>query len=120
MAYFSLDEIKLLLHKDIANTLLDAELKSQGVQADDYIDSMLGAFTTTPIAQAPDQLKRLSNKLAAAYYIYWNSPSHEMDGVNSIKKEIEQYIRVTYGKRTETMTTNTWGKTPSGITGTEG
>lgn len=120
MAYYNLNSIKAKLAIDQSNTTQDNKLKDLGADSDDYINSQLGIFTTVPIADPDEQIIRLANKLTAAWYIYWNSPTHPMQGVYDVKKEIEIYVQSQYGKRTETLTQNTWGKAGSGLTGTEG
>lgn len=120
MPYYSLKAVKALLHIDQTNTTQDLNIKDLGAQSDDYVNIQVGIFTTVPIAEPPEQLIILSNKLTAAWYIYWNSPTHPMQGVYDIKKEIEMYVQSQYGKRTETLGTGRWGKTASGMTGTEG
>lgn len=120
MVYFQLPAVKALLHIDASNTAQDNPIKDLGAQSDDFIDSQVGIFTSVPLAAPPDQIIRLSNKLTAAWYIYWNSPTHPMQGVYDIKKEIEQYVQSTYGKRSQSLPHGTWGKTGSGMDGTEG
>lgn len=120
MPYFNLNSVKALLHIDQTNSAQNNAILDLGAQADDFINSQLGIFTTVPIAEPNDQVIRLSNKLTAAWYIYWNSPTHPMQGVWDIKKEIELFVQSTYGKRTDTLGANRWGGTGSGMDGTEG
>lgn len=79
----------------------------------------VGVFTTTPLSTPDDQTRRFSERLAAAWYVYWNSPSHPMQGVYDTKKEISEYIISQYKKEAGGLTKNTYVKTNSNITGLE-
>jgi hypothetical protein len=120
MPYGDLNYVKGRLHIPNSNISQDDELNRMLQEADDFIDSILQMFIPTPLAQPPDQVRRLSNKLAVEWYYHYNTPLHPMDGVNSAKKEIEQYIRAVYGHLSETIGQNRITKVASGILGTEG
>jgi|GEM_PF-5893573 len=122
MPYGVLDQVKSRLHIQPTITTQDDELKRMISEADDFIDSQLGIFVSIPVVNAALPIVRMSNRLAAAWFIYWNTPAKERDmgPVLEIKKEIEQWVRAQYGKRTDTLSENTWGKAAGGILGTEG
>jgi len=115
MPYGSLDAVKGRLHLATNITPQDIEISRMIDEADDFIDSMIAVFIATPLnGIIPDQIRRLSNKLAVEWYYHYNTPLHPMDGVTNVKKEIEQYFRATYASQTDTMGQNRINKTSSG------
>ena len=122
MPYGDFNEVKDKLHIPPSNTAQDSIIEKYIDDADDFIDSVLQMFSglTLPLSPVPDEIKRASQKIAKEYWWHDNSPAHPMDGVKAAKDEFEQIVRAKYGKRTDTMSGNTWGKTASGILGTEG
>jgi len=121
LPYGDLLYVKGRLHLATNITPQDDEIGRMIQEADDFIDSMIAVFVSTPLnGIIPDQIRRLSNKLAVEWYYHYNTPLHPIDGVTNIKKEIEQYFRATYASQTDSMGQNRITKTASGMTGTEG
>lgn len=121
MAYGILVQVKQnYLHIDPLNTDVDDDIQTMIVKSDDYINSKLRVFSvSTPLAYPDDQIIRMSNSLAAAWYIYYNSPTHPMQGVYDAKKEIDEYLQAQYGKQTGDMGTSLLSKVNGTILGTE-
>ncbi len=119
MGYYSLANIKGILNLDSTAHEEDEQVKRYANDADDFINTQLGVFTTTPLSTPDDQIRRFSERLAAAWYIYWTSPSHPMQGVYDTKKEISEYIVANYKKEAGGMTKTTYSKTSSKVTGFE-
>ena len=122
MSYGVLATIKSRLHIDTSITSQDTEIGNMITDADNFINDTLTAVNpalTLPLSPVPAEIVSLSNKLATEWYLHYNSVLHPMDGIKVVNKEIESYIQHNYGKRTETLTFNTFSKTKSGITGTE-
>lgn len=114
--YFSLQGIKDKLHIDDIDQ--DNYIGGLGKQADSYINTQVGLHATVPIPFPEDELRALSHKLAAAEYLMWNSPDHPRALYDSARKDIQDYIKATYGKQNaDGFTTNTFSKTNSSITG---
>lgn len=114
--YYDLQEIKDKLHID--DTDQDPYVNRLGEQADSYINTQVGIHATTPIAFPEIELKALANKLAAAEYLMWNSPDHPRALYDSARKDIQDYLKATYGKQNaDGFTTNTFSKTNSQIKG---
>ncbi len=122
MPYGDINAVKSRLHIQPTITTQDTEIIRMIQEADDFLDSQIGIFVTVPLVDASEPITRMSNRLAAAWWIYWNTPAKDRDmaPVKAIKEEIEQWVRAQYGKRTNTMSANTFGKSSSGVLGTEG
>lgn len=122
MPYGDFNYVKSRLHIATNITAQDNEIIRMIQEADDFIDSMLGIFTNVPLPNIiPDQIQRLSNKLAVEWYYHYNTPLHPMDGVTNVKREIEQYFRAIYAKQTDTTGQNRIQKADgSGQMGTTG
>lgn len=119
MGYFNLGKIKRILSLDADEHDEDTVVNGYGVDADDYINTQLGVHMTTPMVNPDDQIRRLSERLGASWYVYWNSPSHPMQGVKDTKEEIDTFIQATYAKQSGGLMDNSFTKTNSGITGFE-
>lgn len=119
MVYFNIVNVKGILNLDADAHEEDDQVKRYGNDADDFINTQLGVFTTTPLATPDDQIRRFSERLAAAWYVYWNSPSHPMQGVYDTKKEISEYILANYKKEAGGLTKSTFSKSNSNVTGFE-
>lgn len=124
MPYGAQDWVKSRIHLATNITAQDVEISRMIEEADDYIDTCLSVFAQAhglilPLQNPPDQIRRLSNKLAYEYYIHYNAAEHPTSGVNMIKDEVESYVQATYGQRTKTLGSNRFQKTASGITGLE-
>jgi hypothetical protein len=117
MAYFNVGNIKGILNLDSLAHEEDEQITRYGRDADDFINTQLGVFTSTPLSTPDDQTRRFSERLAAAWYVFWNSPSHPMQGVYDTKKEISEYIVSQYKKEAAGLSKDTYVKTNSGITG---
>lgn len=119
MGYYNLNNIKGILNLDSDEHDEDEQIKRYANDADDYINTQLSVHVTTPIDDPDDQVRRFSERLAAAWYIYWNSPSHPMQGVYDTKKEIDVYIQAVYGKKSGGLYDSAVTKTSSNVKGTE-
>lgn len=107
MPYGVVDDVKASLHIAVNITGQDPEFLRMIQLADDFINTILQMFVTIPLANPiPDQIRRLSNKLAIEWYYHYNTPMHPMEGIDSVKKEIETYIRAVYGKLSDTIGQN--------------
>ena len=116
--YYNLGNIKDKLHIDDADQ--DSQISRLGDGADAYINTQVGLHATVPIPFPEDELKALAVKLAAAEYLTWNSPDHPRVLYDAARKDIQEYIKAVYGKQNaDGFTTATFGKTSSGVKGTE-
>jgi len=116
--YYSLTGIKNKLHIDDSDQ--DSYLNDLGEQADSYINIQVGLHATVPINVPDTELKALSNKLAAAEYLLWNSPDHPRALYDSARKDIQSHIKAQYGRQNDDgFTTNTFSKTAGNVTGLE-
>jgi len=116
--YYTIEKIKNKLHIDDVDQ--DPYVNDLGEQADSYINTQVGIHATTPIPFPEKELKALADKLAAAEYLMWNSPDHPRALYDAARKDIQSYIKATYGKQNDDgFTTNTFAKTVSSIKGTE-
>lgn len=117
--YYTLGNIKDKLHID--DTDQDSQISRLGEQSDSYINTQIGLHAAVPIPFPEEEIKALSDKLAAAEYLQWNSPDHPRALYDSARKDIQDYIKATYGKQNANgFTTSTFSKTNSGITGLSG
>jgi len=116
--YYVLEDIKDKLHID--DTDQDSQISRLGEQADAYINTQIGLHATVPIPFPEKELKALSNKLAAAEYLTWNSPDHPRVLYDAARKDIQEYIKAVYGNQNASgLTNSTFAKTSSKITGFE-
>jgi hypothetical protein len=114
--YYALGDIKDKLHID--DTDQDSQIARLGEQADAYINTQLSIHAVVAIPFPENELRALSNKLAAAEYLTWNSPDHPRALYDSARKDIQEYIKAIYGKQNaDGFTNNTFSKTSSAITG---
>jgi len=117
-SYYSLGKIKNKLHIDDVDQ--DPYVNDLGEQADSYINTQIGLHATVPIPFPEKELKALSDKLAAAEYLMWNSPDHPRALYDAARKDIQDYIKAIYGKQNaDGFTTSTFSKTSSNTTGFE-
>lgn len=116
MTYYSLDKIKNKLHIDDVDQ--DPYVNDLGEQADSYINTQVGIHATVPIAFPEKELNALADKLSAAEYLMWNSPDHPRGLYDAARKDIQDYIKATYGaQNADGFTANTFSKTASNTTG---
>lgn len=113
-------QVKQRLQISDSITAADEKIQAFMREADNYINTQIGLFATTPIANPDDELNMLSSSLAAVIYNYFQSPQAPMEGIKEYKKAIGDHIRAVYVKETDTgLTVNTISKTVSKIDGTE-
>lgn len=114
--YYTQAKIKNKLHIDDVDQ--DDYVNDLGEQADSYINTQVSLHAVTPVAFPEVELKALSDKLAAAEYLMWNSPDHPRALYDAARKDIQSYIKAIYGKQNDDgFTTDTFSKTNSSITG---
>ena len=83
-----------------------------------YYDNKRSLFTTVPLKNYESDVIDLFEKGAAAWWIHWNSPDHQLDTVKEIKKEIVETLKAQFVKRHEDISGRTaTPKTPSRVTG---
>lgn len=117
--YYKLDDIKKKLHIDTGDNTQDDYLNKLGEEADAYINLQVSIHATTPVAFPDKELSALSNKLASAEYISWNSPDHPRALMDDARRDIQAHIKAKYGNTSEGGTTaNTFSKI-GGMTGNE-
>jgi hypothetical protein len=118
MTYYDLTNIKNKLHIDDVDQ--DPYLSRLGEGADAYVNTQIGIHATTPISFTDNEIKELADKHAASEYLMWNSPEHPRDLYDAARKDIQDYIKATYGKENaDGLTDDQFAKTDSGVTGLE-
>ena len=119
MAYATLSKVHERLNIADSVTAPDTKIASYIAEADGYVDTQIALHAVVPVS-ADAELIGLANGLAAAIYVYWTSPSRPAEGLRNYKQQIQDYIRARYGKKNPSgLSGSTWGKTASGLDGTE-
>jgi hypothetical protein len=121
--YSDLRQVKLLLNIPDSVTASDDKLNRHIAEADNYVDTQLGLFVATPVANPDPNIISLGSSLAAAFATYWNSQSKSPDLLASItyyERRLANHIQAIYGKRNiDGLGASRWGKSTGGILGTE-
>lgn len=121
--YADLRQVKQMLNIPDTTTSQDDKLTRHIGEADNYANNQLALFTTTPVPNPDPNLVSLCSALAASLATYWNSQSKSpdlLDGIKYYEKRLANHIQAVYGRRNlDGLGENRWGKTSSGILGTE-
>lgn len=118
MVNFDVEKIKRHIpNLDASNASQDNTLKQYWADAKHDYDNKASVHTPTPSEFYDEDAYDLWEQMAAAMWIYWNSPTHPMDGVNFVIKRVDAHLKAKYLKRTEGTSSSQVGKSNSGITG---
>ena len=118
--YADLRQIRQRLNIADTQTAPDEKIQAYMKEADNYVNIQIGIHAITPIANPDDELRSLASALGAATYNYWTSPDKPDIGIKEYKERIQDHIMVVYGKKNPSgLTTNTFAKSASKITGRE-
>lgn len=120
----NINNMKTHLHIDKTVTTYDSNLEQYWTDAKHYFDNKNSIFATSAnetitADDYDDDVIDLFEKLGAAWWVYWQSPTKSLEGVKEIKKEIVDHLKAKYAKRHETEGNIQVGKTSSKVTGTE-
>lgn len=121
-AYSQLRKVKSLLNIPDTVTAPDEKINDRMVEADNYVNTQVGIHATTPIANPDKELITLASSLAASTYNYWQTPAKDrtIEAMEKWEKRIQDHILAVYGQRNPTgLTSNTFSKSASSITGRE-
>ena len=96
----------------------DTHLEDYWKSMKHYYDNARSLYTDVPLVDYPEEIIDLFERGAAAWWIYWNSPDHQMQGIKELKKEMEQSLRAEFEKKHGALSGRTAApKTSSKITG---
>lgn len=118
--YSDLRGIRKRLNIADTQTAPDEKIQEYMKEADNYVNVQIGLHAVVPITNPDDELRSLAYALAAATYNYWTSPDKPESGIKEYKQRIQDHIMTIYGQKNPSgLTSSTFSKTASKITGTE-
>lgn len=121
MVNFDVEKIKRHIpNLDASNHSQDNTLKQYWANGKHYYDNKAAVHTAIPQDYYDEDAYDMWEKYAAAEWIYWNSPTHPLNGVEHVQKLIDTHLLAKFHKRTAGTSNVQIGKANSGITGTTG